>query len=497
MKCFKLIPVFFFAFLILSCTEEESKPTPVPVIECSLQFDVPAEGGEVSFPVAVHNSVSSIPLEVSCDSKWMSAIEISDGQVCFIVSPNDTGEIRAAEIRLSYEGAEDVSVTVSQDFLQIPEMFSFEVVELGSINAEIKIIPVDQESPYLSLVMSESDYEQFETEEDVIDHVVRYLSSFGELPILVGNNQMSVADLSPETNYFSLAFGYDGEKSTTSVNLFQFTTLSVPAVEDVSFGIEIREVTGTSVSVNFVPDPVYYRYAVACVPAEEKELYGSDIEKWDEYMKGIADRFIESGVISSYEEYATNASRRDEFYVKIENLEYSTDYYAAAILVDEHLDVIALPFLSEKFRTLDRPNVDPLIEIEYTEYFDGTALAEKYPEFASFSGKAVVPVTGKFENSIYWFAGSMDRANYDMFADANYLEIALVDMNMCLEKISYDDYPNSPFVHFFAIGWGRDVMITSIAYNDQTKASKSEFSSVPVKPDQSLAADLSEFEKYL
>lgn len=496
MKYFKLFPAFVaLACVFHSCTDE--KPQAAPAIECQTSLDVPAEGGNITFPVTVHNPVSSISLKASSQSEWLLSLEVSDGYVGFTAPANQTGELRSAEIRLSYEGAEDVVVSVSQDAETVPAMFAFEALEIGSVKAKIKITPVDLESQYLSLAMSESDFNMFETEEDVVDHVVSYFSSFGDLPLLVGESQMNAANLSPETSYFALAFGYDGSRATTGVNTFPFTTLAPPSVDDVRFDIEIREVTGNSVTANFTPDPVYYRYAVAAVPAEESESFGSDISKWDEYIKGVADGFIQSGAISSYEEYAVNACRRDEFYVKIENLEYSTDYYAAAILVDEHLDVIALPFLSEKFRTLDKPSEDPLIVLESSEYFDGTELAEKYPEFASFAGKAVVPVTGRFENSSCWYAGSMDRSQYDLFLSANYLEIALVDMSMCIEKISHDDYPDSPFVHFFAIDWGKDVMITSIAYNDATKASKSGFSSVPVKPEQGSAADISEFEKYM
>lgn len=496
MKYFKSITAFVaLACVFLSCSEEE--PQAVPVIECQTSLVVPAEGGNITFPVTIHNPVSSISLEASSQSEWIDALEVSGDKVGFTASPNQTEEARTAEIRLSYQDADDVIVSVSQDPVSVLPMFTFEVIETGSVNARIKVTPADPEAPYLSLAISEDDFNLFETEEEVVEHVVSYFLSLGDLPLLVGESQMDAANLTPETAYLALAFGYDGDKATTGVDTAPFTTLPPPSVEDVSFDIEIREVTGNSVTVNFTPDPVFYRYAAASVSAAENEAFGSDISKWDEYVKGIADAFIESGAISSYEEYANNACRRNEFYVKIEKLEYSTDYYAAAILVDEHLDVIALPFLSDRFRTLDKPDEDPVITLESAEYFDGTALAEKYPEFASFSGKAVVPVTGKFENSTFWVAGSMDRSMYDMYLGANYLEIALVQMSICAERIYYENYPESPFTHFFAIAWGRDMMITSIAYNDETKASKSDFSSVAVKPEQESAADISEFEKYL
>lgn len=488
------------AFLFQACNKTEHK-TGTPVIQCQSTVELAENGGSVSIPYSVDNGDGHSALQASTTSEWIEDLTVDDEMIRFAAPMNETGETRTCEIILEYPNAENFTVTVTQNSIEIVHAFTFEVVKIDYVTAEIKVIPADTEMPFLSLPITMEEYKSLESEDDVINHVVNYYLNYGDINsyLLKGEQDMTATNLSAGTDYVIAAFGYDGTEQTptTIVDTVSFTTMTAPDPSEVNFTIEITEVTGTSVTARYTPDPQCYKYAVSAVSAADVEAFGSDLDKWDEYMKGIADPFIESGAITSYEDYANNSCRTGEFYVKIENIEYDTDYYAAAILVDEHLDVITVPFLSEMFTTPEKPNQDPIITLEMSEYFDGTAIAEKYPEFASFAGKAIVPVTGTFENSTYWVAGSMNKTFYDMYYEANYLEIALVDMNMCYEKITYEDYPESPFVHFFAISWGQDVMITSIAYNDSSKASKSDFSSLHVNPDTAEAADISEFEKYL
>lgn len=487
-------------FLAASCNKDEQKQgSETPVIETQTVLEIAENGGYAELPYTILNGDGQSTLTATCQSEWISDINVSTDKVSFTASTNETGEKRTCELLLEYPGAENVTVTLSQNSIEIVHSFAFEVLEVNYINATVKVTPNDASMTFLSLPISMEEYKEMASDEDVVKYIVNHFSAYGDITefMLSGEQNMTASNLFFDTEYVIAAFGYDGTQALTRVDTVAFTTKAAPDPSVVKFTINITEITGTSVTVRFTPDPECYRYAVAAVKASDNEAFGTDLEKWTGYVKGMADRFIENGSISSYDDYVYSACRTSEFYVKIEDLDYDTEYYAAAILVDEHLNVIAAPYLSEKFETPAKPSLDPVITLTMTEYFDGTAIAEAYPEFASFSGKAIVPVTGTFENSSYWVAGSMDKSMYDMYYGNNYLEIALVDMNMCYEKIYSDDYPESPFTHFFAISWNKDVMITSIAYNDSTKASKSDFSTVSVTTDQNNVADISEFAKYL
>lgn len=487
--------------ILSSCNKDDKKQeTDIPSIDIQSTLEIAENGGYAELPYTILNGDGQSALTATCQSEWISDINVSADKVSFTASQNETGEKRTCELLLEYPGAKNATVTLSQNSIEIVHSFTFEVLEVNYINATVKVTPEDASMTFLSLPVSMEEYEAMAADEDVINYIVDHFSAYGNITefMLSGEQNMTASNLFPGTEYVIAAFGYDGTQALTRVDTVAFTTKAAPDPSEVKFTINITEITGTSVTVRFTPDPECYRYAVAAVKASDSEAFGSDLEKWDGYLKGMADRFIENGSISSYDDYVYSACRSGEFYVKIEDLDYGTEYYAAAILVDGHLNVIAVPYFSEKFETPAKPADEPTITLSMTEYFDGTAIAEAYPEFASYAGKAIVPVTGTFEHSSFWVAGSFSTSNYEMFLGMNYLEIMLVDSGAyCQERFTSDDYPTSPFTHFFSINWNNDVTITSIAYNDSSKASKSDFSTVSVTPEQSKVADISEFAKYL
>lgn len=493
----------------ISCTGQEDGPA-VPEIVADKTVEVAPGGGLEQIQVSVVNYDGTSSLSASCDAAWVTAVQVAEdnASVSFGVAANATGEERRAVMVLAYPGAEDVSVELVQKASeQVPDddvidvTFDFEVLSAGPSKAQISIVPDDNEVGYLAYVMETSVYEQLEDDAAFVEAVVGYYGSLGDVASFVrkGTGFMEASGLTAGTRYTAAAFGYDASDGTAgAVSTCVFTTAEAPAPEDVSFSIEITEVTGNSVTARFTPDPVYYKYAVFAVKASERDSYGDDLGAWDVFVKGLADKFIESGAISSYEEYYDNSCPTEEFYVKIEGLEPGIEYYAGAILVDEHLNAVAVPSLSEKFRTPDKPADEPSVTLGSIEYFDGSEIAGKYPEYSAFSGKALVPVEVALENSSYWFVGAMDKSSYDLYLGTNYLEIALVQMNICTEKISSEDYPGeSDLTHFFAIDWNRDMMVVGLAYSDESKAAKSDFATVHVNPQQSGAADIAEFGKYL
>lgn len=486
------------ACLLQACSKNNQNP---PVIKCQSMIEIAENGGQVSIPFTIENGDGTSSLEVSSTSEWITGLTADDKNITFTAGINETEENRTCEIILKYPGAEDFTVTVSQNSLVFEHYFSFEVLETEYISAVIKVIPSDAEMTYLSHPVLKEDYEKM-SEDEVINYIVDYYASYGDISgfLARGENNMTASNLSAGTEYVIAAFGHDGEQANTKVDTVSFRTRTAPDISEVEFTIEVEEVTGTSVTVRYTPDPECYLYVVAAVKATDKESFGSDLSEWDGFVKGLADKFIESEAISSYEEYVNNASRTGEFYVKIEDLEYGTGYYAAALLVDEHLNVLAVPYLSEMFTTLSKPGEDPSITVELSEYFDGTAVAEKYPQFASYSGKVIVPVTVTYENSSFWVVGAFSTEQYDLFYNSGQLEIMLVDSGaFCLGRFTSDDYSESenPLTHFFSINWNTDITVTSIAYNDSSKAAKSDFSSVQITTQQGQESDLSEFEKYL
>lgn len=498
MRKFLLLTTMAAAFAcVFSCTKKGEEPK--PVIESPQSIDAPSIGGEVSFAFNVTGVQDQSALEAKSDDSWIVQLTVEGNNVRFFAAANNT-ERRSGTITLSYPGADNVDVTVVQDAEQSGNTDEFDItIKASATTAEANVKPKDDEATYIILAYTKDEYQSYANDQEVISATLKYYDNIGGADKFLnkGDATVRLSNLQADCDHVAVVFGYDGTEATTAVHSEDFRTDVLPAPETVRFTFEISEITGTTVNARITPEPVAYKYVTFAIKASDRESLGEDVAKWDAFVKGEADKFIQSGAISSYEDYVKNAGKTEQFYVQLQNLEYGTQYYVIAAIVDQSLNVLAMPGLSEMFTTLPKADKAPVITLECTEYFDGNEVAEKYPQFSKYAGKAIVPVKCTFENSKYWVAGSMDRNIYDTYLSANYLEIALVQMSMCIEKITSDDYAQSPFVHFFTLTWGQNVAVTSIAYDNEAKGTKSEFSTVFVDAVSDGAADVSEFEKYL
>ena len=87
---------------------------PAPVINAADPEVVAAAGGSASITYSIDNPVAGKSISAVSDESWVSGFDYSvDGTVSFTVGAN-TGAARSAKVTLSYEGAADVDVTVSQ-----------------------------------------------------------------------------------------------------------------------------------------------------------------------------------------------------------------------------------------------------------------------------------------------------------------------------------------------------------------------------------------------
>lgn len=106
-----------FALGFSSCSDDDPAQTAVPVITAA-DLSVPAEAGERSLNVEVANPIEGQTLSAVSNESWahdfvVVAVDQTNFKVSFQVDAN-TGEVRTAELTLSYPEAQDVKVTLRQ-----------------------------------------------------------------------------------------------------------------------------------------------------------------------------------------------------------------------------------------------------------------------------------------------------------------------------------------------------------------------------------------------
>ena len=85
-----------------------------PTIAVQAPDKLASDATSLQIDYTLYNPVDGKNLSASTTADWLTNVQYADGKVTYVVTEN-TGDERIAEVTLSYEGAEDVTVTVTQD----------------------------------------------------------------------------------------------------------------------------------------------------------------------------------------------------------------------------------------------------------------------------------------------------------------------------------------------------------------------------------------------
>lgn len=145
----------FYLFLLLaagvvltvtSCSKNSGEEAIKPVIKAETAITVPAEGGLVEVPVSVENPAEEGVLTAESSADWISELIIEDDIMKFNSLNNGTDAMRTATITLSYPGADDLTITASQDFTDLQGggsiSASMDPISLGCKTGDINTLKV-------------------------------------------------------------------------------------------------------------------------------------------------------------------------------------------------------------------------------------------------------------------------------------------------------------------------------------------------------------------
>lgn len=143
-KAFALVGVVFAA--ATGC-KKDSEPAPVPEIKIETPaISLPEEASEIVINYTVTNPTEGVQLKASSQAEWIHFEGVDPDKVKFIADENPVEEPRNGEIVLSYQGAKDVKVQVSQVAKYVtPKTLTFElkVLDVKSRQVIVECIPSD------------------------------------------------------------------------------------------------------------------------------------------------------------------------------------------------------------------------------------------------------------------------------------------------------------------------------------------------------------------
>ena len=102
---------------LVGCKKDETEPTDsasIPKISVSEPKVYTSEAATYTLYYEIENPREGVELELTSEEKWISDLGADRRRISFTLSPNDDIKTRRGNIKLSYEGAESVTVEIAQ-----------------------------------------------------------------------------------------------------------------------------------------------------------------------------------------------------------------------------------------------------------------------------------------------------------------------------------------------------------------------------------------------
>ena len=146
-----------------SDTDDPAPPeAPAPVIKlpeavAASPLSVSPEGGTSWFEYEVENPVEGEAIAASTTDAWVHSFDYSvSGRIGFSFDPSE-GEVRIANVALTYKGAEKKVVTLLQPAPETPELtFDIRVSGIDGSSAVVAWTPSDDTASYVPMVVEKS-----------------------------------------------------------------------------------------------------------------------------------------------------------------------------------------------------------------------------------------------------------------------------------------------------------------------------------------------------
>ena len=227
-----------------SDTDDPAPPeAPAPVIKlpeavAASPLSVSPEGGTSWFEYEVENPVEGEAIAASTTDAWVHSFDYSvSGRIGFSFDPSE-GEVRIANVALTYKGAEKKVVTLLQPAPETPELtFDIRVSGIDGSSAVVAWTPSDDTASYVPMVVEKSLFDSYATEVDYIRSDIEYIQGQADLAgktfaemldmfLTTGpTGEQTISGLASDTDYYAYAYGMTAEGvATSAISKTEFRT---------------------------------------------------------------------------------------------------------------------------------------------------------------------------------------------------------------------------------------------------------------------------------
>lgn len=389
MKIFHyLIASFAALMLFVSCEKKVAAPE---ILFKEYEVVLEPDGGSQTLTYQITNGVEGEKLTAVCDADWLDVDVSMVRKITFEAATNETGETRQAEVTVSYPGAADVVLHVTQGYFENPLKIS--ISEVTATTVVFSITTADPELTWIPMIAYKEGFDTFLSTEDVVKYDMEYfkyladrqeeemtLQQFLEEMLATGSlEDVTIDRLTPSTEYVLYAYGLTSEGKRTTDLVSEVFTTSEPHEGDITFTITAEE-TDYLLEYTIVPShtgvPYYYGIATADEIDQWKALYGDDIRT--AIQKGEIDASIEKlmdyGMLGSVENYFQLYTESDVMDYGYYELKADTKYVIFASKWNEQCQLVG-PVAVFEHTSAAKPKSENRITLKVSDVTQSSALA--------------------------------------------------------------------------------------------------------------------------
>lgn len=342
------------ALFMSACNEKEpvgpeEKPD-VPVIQLAeTGISIESEGGNARVAYQIENSVEGVSLKAETDAEWIEDLTVKARVIEFNVGKNESGALRTADIILTYEGAEDAEISVSQEQWDAPVTLTVHETDATSVTFSVSV--ADEEMTWIGQIVGKEWYETYESEQAVFEADLAYFASeasyFGVslkeylagIMIKGSKENLKYKGLDPLSEYILYVYGISAEGERTTALYTAPIVTTEPYSGPITFTFNITEKDAVmDVTVTPSHDGVDYYWNMTTPEALAE--YDTDpqkaVEKW---LESRVNEILDYGDYTDKEEFFNDNTTKNQNSSTYEGI-VNTDYIFYAFKWDKECKVI-------------------------------------------------------------------------------------------------------------------------------------------------------------
>lgn len=314
------------------------------------EVSISSEGESKRLTYEIENAVEGAELNVDTDAEWILDLSSTARLIKFTVGKNETDEARTADITVSYEGAEDQTIKVTQSAYVDP--LKITIVSTDATSVTFNVETTDEDFTWIGQIVGKEWYEYFEGDPQAIfEEDIAYFSSeassynvslqeyLSKILIKGSKENLSYPGLDPETEYVLYAYGLNATGERTSDIYTASLTTAEPYDGPVTFEFDIKD-NNSVLDVTVTPDHDGVRYYWTVNTPEVLKEYDEDTDKAvAKWLEARVQEYIAYGDVVDRAEFYSYFSSMNQTNSIVEGI-VNTDYVFYAFKWNENCEIV-------------------------------------------------------------------------------------------------------------------------------------------------------------